>query len=652
MGTSGEKETMDRAFTQAANNLMWPMLTRTNYQEWSSHVQCNLEGMYLWDAIEPGKDPERRRDRLALGAMLRGVPQEMHSMLLNKKIVKEAWEAIKTMRLGADRVKEVNAQKLLGEFEAISFKPGETIDDFAIRITKLATDLKGLGETSVDDSRVVKKFLRVVPPRYSQVAVAIEMVKNLKELTIEELIAHLRAAEERFEPSVDQVADKMPKLLLTEEEWAARSKNRAGSDSPSGSGNKGKNRYVKKEKPRARADGDGRDSGRKLTSMGTPRRKGRCRKCNIYGHFEKECKTKMDGEERHEAAHHVAGDQEGALLVAQVCDVVRAATSRAQRVFLSQERVFPAEHEEGAWVLDTGATNHMTGCREALASLDDSVRGAVRFGDGSMVEIHGLGAVTLAGKNSDHRVLTEVYYIPSLKCNIISLGQLEERGCRVEIDRGVMTVFERSKQGTDQLGVLIRAERRNRLYTLKVKVASPVCLLSKMDDEAWLWHARYGHLNFRSLRDLGTKRMVEGMPLIKRAEQVCDGCALGKQHRTPFPRASEYRANAVLELVHGDLCGQITPPTPGGKAYFLLIVDDHSRFMWLELLATKDEALTYFKKFKTAAEVESGRRLKALRTDRGGEFNSQLFSAYCSEQGIRHNLTTAYTPQQNGVVER
>jgi hypothetical protein len=178
---------MDQVFNQAAGNLVW--------QEWSSHIQCNLEGMYLWDAVESDK-PKRRRDRLALGAMLRGVPQEMHSMLLNKNSMKEAWEAIKMMRLGADRVKEVNAQKLLAEFEGITFKPGETIDDFAIRITKLSTDLKGLGEQSVDDSRVVRKFLRVVPPRYNQVAVAIEMF-------CEELVERLRAAKDRFKPSVE-----------------------------------------------------------------------------------------------------------------------------------------------------------------------------------------------------------------------------------------------------------------------------------------------------------------------------------------------------------------------------------------------------------------------------------------------------------------
>ena len=396
--------------------------------------------MLLWDAIEDAK-VERRRDRLALGAMLCGVPTEMHSMLLKKKNAKEAWEAIKTMHLGADRVKEVNAQKLLIEFEQIAFKPGETIDDFAIRISKIATDLEGLGET-IEDSHVVKKFLCVVPARYNQVAVTIEMFCDMNTLTIEELVGRLRAAEDRFEPSVEQVTEKTAKLLMTEEEWMAKNKSRMVQESSSTSSQKGGgSRYVRKDKSGARGGGDARDSGAKLTSMGTPRRKGRCNKCKIYGHYAKECKTKLK-EERQEAVHHANGDVEtGALLVAQVCTVVRSSIKSAPKVFLNQERVFPAEYNEGAWILDTGATNHMTSCQDAFASLDESVHGAVRFGDGSTVKIQGTGAVTITGKNNNQRVLTEVYYIPSLKCNIISLGQLEEGGHRVEIDHGVMEVF-------------------------------------------------------------------------------------------------------------------------------------------------------------------------------------------------------------------
>jgi len=141
---------------------------------------------------------------------------------------------------------------------------------------------------------------------------------------------------------------------------------------------------------------------------------------------------------------------------------------------------------------------------------------------------------------------------------------------------------------------------------MKVNLTTPVCLLSKIEEEAWRWHARFRHLNFRALRDLGVKNMVNGLPLIRKVEQVCDGCALGKHHRRPFPQASSWRASTGLELVHTDLCGQITPPTPGGKSYFMLIVDDYSRFMWIELLTLKAEALSCFKKFRTASELESG----------------------------------------------
>lgn len=267
------------------------MLTRTNYHEWSLLMQMNLKGMRLRDAIESSK-VERRQDRLALAAVIRGVPKELHAGIAAKKSAKEAWEAVKTMRLGADRVKEVNAQKLLREFETITFREGETVEDFAVRITDIATNLQALGDTSVDDTRVVKKFLRVISARYNQLAVAIEMFCDMKTLTIEELVGRLQAAEDRFEPTVDQVTDKAGRLLLTEEDWAAKKKHRLQSESSSSGG---KNGAHSGDKGKAAARGD---SGVKLTLMGTPRRKGWCKNCGIYGHWAKECKRSKKEKEQ------------------------------------------------------------------------------------------------------------------------------------------------------------------------------------------------------------------------------------------------------------------------------------------------------------------------------------------------------------------
>lgn len=116
-----------------------------------------------------------------------------------------------------------------------------------------------------------------------------------------------------------------------------------------------------------------------------------------------------------------------------------------------------------------------------------------------------------------------------------------------------------------------------------------------------------------------------------------------------FPRMSAYRTKERLEHAHGDLCG---PITPAGNQYFLLVVDDCSRFMWLEVMRTKDEALKFFKKIKALADNRLNLKLKAFRIDRGGEFNSCEFSTYCKELGIMRYTTVSYSPQQNDVVER
>jgi hypothetical protein len=108
----------------------------------------------------------------------------------------------------------------------------------------------------------------------------------------------------------------------------------------------------------------------------------------------------------------------------------------------------------------------------------------------------------------------------------------------------------------------------------------------------------------------------------------------------------------VLELVHGDLCGEISPPTPAGNQYFLLMVDDKSWFMSIVLLSSKNQTPVAIKRFQLRAEYETGEKLGGLRIDRVGEFNSVSFLEYCLEHGVWWQLTAAYSLQQNGVVER
>jgi transposase InsO family protein len=146
--------------------------------------------------------------------------------------------------------------------------------------------------------------------------------------------------------------------------------------------------------------------------------------------------------------------------------------------------------------------------------------------------------------------------------------------------------------------------------------------------------------------------MVRDLLSLDHVKQFCDVCMLTKQRRLPFPQQSSFRAKERLELVHGDLCGPVTPATPGGRRYFLLLVDDLSRYRWVVLLGSKGEAADVIRRAQAAAEAECGRQLRVLRTDIGGEFTTAEFASYCADEGVQRHYSAPYSPQQNGVVER
>jgi transposase InsO family protein len=146
--------------------------------------------------------------------------------------------------------------------------------------------------------------------------------------------------------------------------------------------------------------------------------------------------------------------------------------------------------------------------------------------------------------------------------------------------------------------------------------------------------------------------MVRGLPCLDHVEQFCDVCVLTKQRQLPFPQQTSFRAKERLELVHGDLCGPVTPATPGGQHYFLLLIDDLSLYMWVMVLGNKGDSADAIRRAQATAEAECGRKLRVLLTDNGGKFTVAEFASYCVGEGIQRHYSAPYSPQQNGIVER
>ena len=107
----------------------------------------------------------------------------------------------------------------------------------------------------------------------------------------------------------------------------------------------------------------------------------------------------------------------------------------------------------------------------------------------------------------------------------------------------------------------------------------------------------------------------------------------------------------MLELVHSDVCGPLKVKSYGGASYFVTFIDDYSRKLWVYALKTKDHVLEKFKEYHALVERQSGKKLKCIRSDNGGEYCGP-FDAYCRQHGIRHEKTPPKTPQLNGLVER
>ena len=130
------------------------------------------------------------------------------------------------------------------------------------------------------------------------------------------------------------------------------------------------------------------------------------------------------------------------------------------------------------------------------------------------------------------------------------------------------------------------------------------------------------------------------------------GCAAGKLSKFPFPHASETKYPDPLSLVHSDLIGPIRPASQGGREYILTFLDAKTKMSWVILLKKKSEVSEQFRNWKAMVELQSGKKIKCLRSDNGGEYLSHQLTDFIHDAGIVHQTTIPATPQQNGAAER
>ena len=361
-----------------------------------------------------------------------------------------------------------------------------------------------------------------------------------------------------------------------------------------------------------------------------------CWNCQKRGHKAFECRSGRRNQRR--TNRRPANEQPSA----------RIAEAYAANHHPAQSEGFEVK-DETTFLIDSGASCHITNDRSLFTEyvpLEQSRE--VTLGDSSTVRALGRGVIEITVRRGHRNVnlrLEETLHVPKMTCNLISLGQLLDKGFRCTVrSEGMLLSRGRTK---------LFAERQSALYKFNASARVPVTSLAATSvtevspislKQA---HRTLAHVNKEKVRQV---LLRTGIPFVDDMTD-CTSCMQGKQFKASYrTKPSSARASSI-GVIHGDLCSP-TPPSMGGAAHFLTLTDEYSKFRRVFFIRTKDQTAGCIRDYIAWFRNQTGKNITRLHTDQGLEFLNQEVAEMLKEIGAEHTTSNSRTPQQNGISER
>ncbi|SGY49785.1 BQ5605_C001g00817 [Microbotryum silenes-dioicae] len=345
-----------------------------------------------------------------------------------------------------------------------------------------------------------------------------------------------------------------------------------------------------------------------------------CHFCNRKGHNADECYTNPNGQ----GYRPPQGKQSRKRGKAK--SVKPAQSSNQEAVAFSV--MSAGQSAKSRFIIDSGAWKNHTGDHTQLTDfIEDPYEAETANGEWVVCPGHGtLSIETAGGRKLEAK---KVYYMP--------VHFEPDKSCTI-LRNGEFIASTIVSDGLYELDI----KQPNLALATRETVGAPLML----------WHRRFGHPSPQTIIDMARGGAVQGLVFSDKLISDCLHCVLAKSKRSPFTIKATV-ATEILERVCIDL-GFVPEPDHQGRTVYLAIVDQHSCGRWVFPLSSNSSegVIEAFNTFRTSVENMTGKKIRFVRSDNGGEFTSKMFETYFKTNGIIHERTAPYTPENNGQVER
>ncbi|KAF7843909.1 Retrovirus-related Pol polyprotein from transposon TNT 1-94 [Senna tora] len=406
-------------------------------------------------------DTARRKDQLALAQIHQGVDYSVFGKIANAKNAKEAWDILKLAYKGVDKAQKSKLQSLRRKYERYEMSGSETVEQYFSRVTDLVNKMRIYGE-NIPDSKVVEKILRTMPIKYDHVVTTIIESHNLEEMSVAELQGSMKSHVSRILEKTEKPVEEALKTQVTlnnATQTSYRKDNNGGPVYNSG----GRGNF------RGRGRGNFRGRGRR-NNYNPGRGNNDFRQLN---QGRGDCRLK--GLQNFNTQANIAENQNFG--------------ENSETLFLASSNF---SVDENVWYLDTSYSNHMCGKKKELfSSLDEFFNSLVKFGNNTNISILGKGQISIRLKDGTQNFISDVFYAPGLHHNLLSMGQLSEKGYDMRVHQGFCTLFDKNGRFVAKVKMT-----PNRLFPLMIQHSKFSCLNFVIPDENWLWHMHFGYFHF------------------------------------------------------------------------------------------------------------------------------------------------------------